>query len=108
MVVRTLNCFDSWTLFWGWLNANEWGKGPGASRTIEDNIMKINYWEIQDKTSVIFDCIFIRVQSADDSGDYSNGNSKCGMFADIPRIIKDIKKNGAKLAIVSRNTSKAL
>ncbi|EIN11148.1 hypothetical protein PUNSTDRAFT_124641 [Punctularia strigosozonata HHB-11173 SS5] len=76
-----------WTIFWGWLNANQWGKGPGASGTIEDNIIKVNYWEIQDR---------------------SNCNLKCGMYADIPRIIKDIKKNGAKLAIVSRNTSKAL
>ncbi|KAJ3553153.1 hypothetical protein NM688_g3766 [Phlebia brevispora] len=76
-----------WTIFWGWLNANSWGKGPGASSPVEDNIMKINDWEIQDA---------------------SNKLLKCGMYGDIPRIIQDIKKNGAKLAIVSRNTSKAM
>jgi hypothetical protein len=30
------------------------------------------------------------------------------MYADIPNIISDILKNGAQLAIVSRNASKAM
>ncbi|KAJ3552994.1 hypothetical protein NM688_g3857 [Phlebia brevispora] len=76
-----------WTIFWGWLDASRWGKGGGARSPVEDNIVKINYWEIQDA---------------------SNNQLKCGMYADIPRIVQDIKKNGAKLAIVSRNTSKML
>ena len=37
-----------------------------------------------------------------------NHNRACGMYADVPKIIKDILKNGAKIAIVSRNTSKAM
>ncbi|KIY73888.1 hypothetical protein CYLTODRAFT_406291 [Cylindrobasidium torrendii FP15055 ss-10] len=76
-----------WTLFWGWLKVNEWGRGPNAYSPKEDNIEKRNYWEIQDRT---------------------NHNVACGMYADVPKIIKDILKNGAKLAIVSRNTSKAM
>ncbi|KAG7097706.1 hypothetical protein E1B28_005030 [Marasmius oreades] len=76
-----------WTLFWGWLKVNEWGKGPGAYVPAEDNIEKRNYWEIQDRT---------------------NHNRACGMYADVPKIIQDILKNGAKLAIVSRNTSKGM
>ncbi|KAJ3555669.1 hypothetical protein NM688_g2449 [Phlebia brevispora] len=76
-----------WTIFWGWLDAKRWGKGRGAKSPVEDNIMKVNDWEIQDA---------------------SNKLLKCGMYEDIPRIIQDIKKNGAKLAIVSRNTSKAM
>ncbi|KAF8649632.1 hypothetical protein AX16_005721 [Volvariella volvacea WC 439] len=76
-----------WTLFWGWLKAEEWGKGSGAYSTVEDNIEQINYWEVQDR---------------------SNWDNKCGMYADVPKIIEDILKNGAQIAIVSRNTSKAM
>ncbi|KAJ8094235.1 hypothetical protein PM082_006773 [Marasmius tenuissimus] len=76
-----------WTIFWGWLKENEWGKGAGAYSPTEDNIEKRNYWEIQDRT---------------------NHNRACGMYADVPKIIKDILENGAKLAIVSRNSSKAM
>src|SRR4051794_12041783 len=39
---------------------------------------------------------------------YSNQNNKCRMYEDVPRIVSDILKNGAKLAIVSRNTSKEM
>ncbi|TFK22409.1 hypothetical protein FA15DRAFT_748753 [Coprinopsis marcescibilis] len=74
-----------WTIFWGWLNKNTWGKGAGAFNPVQDNINQVNYWEIQDRT---------------------NANNKCGMYADIPRIVEDILKNGAKIAVVSRNTSK--
>ncbi|KAJ8094233.1 hypothetical protein PM082_006771 [Marasmius tenuissimus] len=76
-----------WTLFWGWLKENEWGKGPGAKSPVKDNIEKRNYWEIQDRT---------------------NHNRACGMYADIPKIVEDILKNGGKLAIVSGNTSKEM
>ncbi|TCD65674.1 hypothetical protein EIP91_002301 [Steccherinum ochraceum] len=76
-----------WTIFWGWLNENEWGKGPGAFSPTADNVEQRNYWEVQDRT---------------------NHNIACGMYAEIPKIIKDILSNGAKLAIVSRNTSKAM
>ncbi|THU80938.1 hypothetical protein K435DRAFT_972556 [Dendrothele bispora CBS 962.96] len=76
-----------WTLFWGWLDQKTWGKGRGAYSPVEDNIVKANYWEVQDQ---------------------SNPKNKCGMYADVPRIIQDILKNGAQIAIVSRNTSKAM
>ncbi|THU80939.1 hypothetical protein K435DRAFT_971238 [Dendrothele bispora CBS 962.96] len=76
-----------WTLFWGWLDQNTWGKGPGAFSPVEDNIEKSGYWEVIDR---------------------SNPNNKCGMYADVPRIIQDILKNGAQIAIVSRNTSKPM
>ncbi|KAF9269926.1 hypothetical protein L218DRAFT_992605 [Marasmius fiardii PR-910] len=39
------------------------------------------------------------------SGDRTNPRNKCGTYADIPKIIPDILKNGA---IVSRNRSKAV
>jgi len=73
-----------WTIFWGWLRENEWRNGAGPA---EDNIEKRNYWEIQNRT---------------------NPNIDCGMYADVPKIIQDILKNGATLAIVSRNSSKAM
>ncbi|KIK95090.1 hypothetical protein PAXRUDRAFT_407884 [Paxillus rubicundulus Ve08.2h10] len=75
-----------WTLFWGWLDPKQsnWGKGPGAYSPAEDNIEKVDYWDIRDRSI------------------------KCGLYADVPRIIKDIQKNGAKIAIVSRNSSKGL
>ncbi|KAK7693428.1 hypothetical protein QCA50_002996 [Cerrena zonata] len=76
-----------WTIFWGWLDEKKWGKGGGAYSKVEDNIAKVNYWDIQD---------------------LSNPKNKCGMYADIPRIISDILQNQAKIAIVSRNTSKAM
>ncbi|KAJ8520249.1 hypothetical protein ONZ45_g2929 [Pleurotus djamor] len=76
-----------WTLFWGWLNPDQWGKGPNASSHIEDNIKQKDFWDLYDK---------------------SNPNNRCGMFADAPEIIGDILKHGAKLAIVSRSKSKAL
>ncbi|KAF9269932.1 hypothetical protein L218DRAFT_992611 [Marasmius fiardii PR-910] len=78
---------SSWTIFWDWLDANTWGKGAGASFPVEDNIEKIDYWDIRDRT---------------------NHSLKCGMYPDIPNIVRDILDNGAKLAIVSRSTSKGM
>jgi len=75
------------TIFSGWLNEQTWGKGPGADEPVEDNIEQINRWEIRDRT---------------------NGKNKCRMYADVPDIFRDILKNGAKIAIVSRNTSRAM
>ncbi|TFK22407.1 hypothetical protein FA15DRAFT_748747 [Coprinopsis marcescibilis] len=76
-----------WTIFSGWLSKDKWGKGAGAAQKIEDNIKEISSREVQDKT---------------------NAQNKCVMYEDVPRIIEDILKNGAKLAIVSCNTSKDL
>ncbi|KAJ8502020.1 hypothetical protein ONZ45_g11923 [Pleurotus djamor] len=74
-----------WTIFWGSLDANCWGKGPGALPRVEDNVQQNGFWEVP-----------------------SNPGIKCGMFADVPEIIGDILKNGAKLAVVARNNSQAL
>ncbi|KAK7458729.1 hypothetical protein VKT23_009728 [Stygiomarasmius scandens] len=74
-------------MFWGWLDKKTWGKGRGAYSKVEDNIEQVDYWEVRDR---------------------SNHKNKCGMYSDIPRIIPDILKNGAQLAIVSRNTSKEM
>lgn len=76
-----------WTIFWGWLKAKDWGKGRNAYSPVENNIEQVDYWHIRDRT---------------------NHKNKCGMYADVPNIISDILKNGAKLAIVSRNTNKAM
>ncbi|KAF8650912.1 hypothetical protein AX16_005037, partial [Volvariella volvacea WC 439] len=76
-----------WTLFWGSLDQKTWGKGRGKSPLVEDNIEQFDHWVIRDKT---------------------NYRNKCGMYADVPRIIRDILKNGAQIAIVSQNTSKAM
>lgn len=76
-----------WTIFWGWLRDWEWGKGPGAYNPVEDNVEQENYWEVRDRT---------------------NHNRKIGMYADVPDIVHDILSKGAQIAIVSRNTNKAL
>jgi len=76
-----------YTIFFGWLNEKTWGKGRGAYKLVEDNIEQNNQWEVRDRT---------------------NWKNKCRMHADVPDIIQDILKNGAKLAIVSRNTNKAM
>lgn len=43
---------SSWTIFRGYLNAACWGKGCCARYPVEENIVKISYWEIQDVSSV--------------------------------------------------------
>ncbi|KAG7097701.1 hypothetical protein E1B28_005026 [Marasmius oreades] len=73
------------TIFSGDLNENTWGKGHGAHPKVEDNIQKVNDHVVQDRT---------------------NANHKCELYPAVPRIVGDILKNGAKLAIVSRNSSR--
>ncbi|KAJ3530171.1 hypothetical protein NM688_g7749 [Phlebia brevispora] len=75
------------TIFTGRLDGKEWGKGPNASPKVEDNMRLVDKWTIEDK---------------------SNPAIKIYLSEDISRIVKDILEHGAKLAIVSRNTSKAL
>ncbi|KAF8840344.1 hypothetical protein BDN67DRAFT_981104 [Paxillus ammoniavirescens] len=89
MYPKLVSLDTDWTLFWGWLDpkASNWGKGPGAYVPVEDNIEQVDYWDLRDRT---------------------NHNIKCGLYADVPRIIKDILQNGAQIAIVSRNRSKGL
>ncbi|KIK95093.1 hypothetical protein PAXRUDRAFT_11659 [Paxillus rubicundulus Ve08.2h10] len=78
-----------WTLFQGWLDPkfSNWGKGRGARSPVEDNIERVDSRQIRDRT---------------------NHNLKCHLYADVPRIIQDILQNNARIAIVSRNSSKGL
>ncbi|KIK95087.1 hypothetical protein PAXRUDRAFT_407756 [Paxillus rubicundulus Ve08.2h10] len=87
MYPRLIALDTDWTIFRGWLDQKTWGKGQGASSTIEDNIQAVDEWVLRDK---------------------SNHNHTITLGRDVPKIVTDILKNGAKLAIVSRNTSKAL
>ncbi|KIK95089.1 hypothetical protein PAXRUDRAFT_407850 [Paxillus rubicundulus Ve08.2h10] len=75
------------TIFSGSLDELVWGKGPSASRKLSDNIQRVDDWLLRDK---------------------SNHDNEIRLNPDVPIIINDILKNGASLAIVSRNTSKAL
>ncbi|KAJ8520242.1 hypothetical protein ONZ45_g2930 [Pleurotus djamor] len=75
------------TIFWGELNPRRWGKGRGRSPNVEDNIMQQNTWDLYDQ---------------------SNPVVKCGMHPDIPAIVEDILKHGAKLAIVCHGQNKAM
>ncbi|KAF9524646.1 hypothetical protein CPB83DRAFT_886108 [Crepidotus variabilis] len=76
-----------WTIWQGFLNPALLGKGPGATPKLEDNIARVDRSVLQDGTN---HANFVRV---------------CD---DVSKIINDILKNGAKLAIVSRNPSKAV
>lgn len=76
-----------YTIYLGTLNARTWGKGRGAASLIQDNVERVSDWVVRDRT---------------------NHKHICRMYADIPNIIHDIKKNGAKLAIVARNSSKEM
>ncbi|KIY73873.1 Metallo-dependent phosphatase [Cylindrobasidium torrendii FP15055 ss-10] len=75
------------TIFTGQLDQETWGKGPEAAHKLADNIHKVDSFTLEDRS------------------DHTN---KIKMNPDIPRIIHDILNNGAFLAIVSRNKSKAL
>ncbi|KAJ8094245.1 hypothetical protein PM082_006784 [Marasmius tenuissimus] len=87
MYPKVVALATDWCIFSGNLDKNTWGKGPGARPKIEDNIHRVNDHIVRDRT---------------------NANHKCQLYPDIPRIVADILKNGAKLAIVSRNSSKAM
>lgn len=76
-----------WTIYSGTLKPRNWGKGRGAHSDIEDNIERVNDHTVRD-------C--------------SNHKNKCRMFDDVPDIISDILKNGAKLAIVTRHGKKVM
>ncbi|KAJ3538174.1 hypothetical protein NM688_g6557 [Phlebia brevispora] len=75
------------TIFTGRLDEKVWGKGPKASPKLADNIKRVDDFTLQDK---------------------SNPAIQIHLCKDIPRIVTDILEHGASLAIVSRNTSKAL
>ncbi|KAJ3552991.1 hypothetical protein NM688_g3854 [Phlebia brevispora] len=75
------------TIFTGQLDQNVWGKGRNASSKLADNIKRVNDFTLQDK---------------------ANPANQVHLNKDIPQIVTDILEHGASLAIVSRNTSKAL
>jgi magnesium-dependent phosphatase 1 len=77
-----------WTIFWGWLDITKLGKGPDPFFPAENNLEPENGSEL-----------VLR--------DRTNYQERIGMYSDVPNIIYDILRNGAKLAIVSRNKSKA-
>ncbi|KAF8340860.1 acid phosphatase-domain-containing protein [Amanita rubescens] len=77
-----------WTIWQRQTGVNLWGKGRGPAAKLEDNMNRVDRWLIQDKTNP--NNVYIRV------------------FDDISKIVNDILKNGAQLAIVSNNSVKAL
>ncbi|KAI5984728.1 acid phosphatase-domain-containing protein, partial [Pisolithus albus] len=79
-----------WTIFSGWLDQSSFGKGPSAISPIEDNLERVDEWVLWDKRPA-----------------YNHENTIC-LYYDVPDIITDILSNGAQLAVVSCNTSKAL
>ncbi|KAG6912707.1 hypothetical protein DXG01_012711, partial [Tephrocybe rancida] len=76
-----------WTIWHGLLTHARWGRGPGAVLPAQDNIEPVNSQSVRDR---------------------SNTSNQIHLYNDILRIIDDIRKRGAKLAIVSRNPSEAL
>ncbi|KAJ7511423.1 hypothetical protein B0H11DRAFT_2215249 [Mycena galericulata] len=74
------------TVWQGWLHEH-FGKGQNASWPIEDNLDCIDFWTIQDR---------------------SNRNNSISLFPDVAGIITDLAARGVQIAVVSRNTNKAL
>ncbi|KAG6917581.1 hypothetical protein DXG01_001929 [Tephrocybe rancida] len=80
--------FDTdWTLWQNVTTNGVWGKGPGAAAILEDNMNHVNAQTIQDKSNP--------------------QNVSIQVFGDVSRVVNDVLKNGAQLAIVAR-TNKAL
>ncbi|KAH8107090.1 hypothetical protein BXZ70DRAFT_274870 [Cristinia sonorae] len=77
----------SGVLFSGDLRKDVWGKGPGASKTLANNVEQVSERVLRDK---------------------SNSQNTVELYEDIPRIIHHVLQSGAALAIVSRTQSKDL
>ncbi|KAG6917584.1 hypothetical protein DXG01_001932 [Tephrocybe rancida] len=76
----------NWTLWQNVTTNGVWGKGPGAAPKLEDNMNRVDPFTIVDS---------------------SNNQVSIKVFGDVSRIVNDVLKNGAQLAIVAR-TNKAL
>ncbi|KAJ6470961.1 acid phosphatase-domain-containing protein [Mycena sanguinolenta] len=76
-----------WTIWRGWLDKNQFGKGPNASHVIEDNLERAEFWTIRDS---------------------SDSNKTISLFEGVDAIVTDLASHGVQIAVVSRNTSKAL
>ncbi|PPR01113.1 hypothetical protein CVT24_000409 [Panaeolus cyanescens] len=77
----------NWCIFSGTINERTWGKGRGAYPRLEDNIVQVNDHLIRDRT---------------------NATLRCELYPDVPQIVSDILQHGAKLAIISRHSSRAM
>jgi len=84
---RVVGLDTDWTIWQNYLDGQTWGKGAGASRIQEDNIERIDQWTLRDRTNHAY-----RIKA----------------FNDISKVINDILKNGAQLAIITRNPAKNL
>ncbi|KAF8837791.1 hypothetical protein BDN67DRAFT_991610 [Paxillus ammoniavirescens] len=80
---------SSYTLWSGRLDEKYFGKGRGASNVIQDNLELV-----RPHNRVI--------------RDRSDDRNYIVLFPDVPDIINDILKRGIKIAVTSRNASKAL
>ncbi|KAF9529479.1 acid phosphatase-domain-containing protein [Crepidotus variabilis] len=88
MSYPTVVAFDTdMTLWIGLLNFITWGRGWGASMIQEDNIERIDRYQLRDRSNLM---------------------NVIELAVDVPNIISDVLQNNAKLAIVSRNLSKAM
>ncbi|KAF9524654.1 acid phosphatase-domain-containing protein [Crepidotus variabilis] len=88
MAYPTVVALDTDGTIWeNYLDSKRWGKGARAQVKIEDNIDRVDRRLLRDKTNHAF---WIRIHN------------------EISMVVTDILKHGAKLAIVSRNPSKAL
>jgi len=76
-----------WTIWQQFLDHGRWGKGRGAVSPVEDNIERVDRSLLRDK---------------------SNHANWIRVYNDVSNVVHDILKNGAQLAIVSRNPSKAM
>jgi len=96
----------SWTIVKGFLDINRLGTGPGACYPREDNLELESEWKIRDRSSVAF---LKREHSlVSYSSLHRNPYEAYWLAEDIPGIITAIMNNGADIAIVSQNMSKAL
>ncbi|KAF9529495.1 magnesium-dependent phosphatase-1 [Crepidotus variabilis] len=85
--VVALDC--DYTIWHGHLDSTKWGKGPGARLKLQDNVEFVDNQYLRDK---------------------SNHQNKIRVNMDVMSVVTDIlnHRDGAKLAIVSRNSSKAM
>ncbi|KAF9524618.1 magnesium-dependent phosphatase-1 [Crepidotus variabilis] len=83
--IVALDC--DYTIWHGHLDQTKWGKGPGARSKLQDNIEFVDHHYLRDK---------------------SDHHNKIRVNMDVTKVVYDILKHGAKLAIVSRNGSVAM
>ncbi|KAF9524659.1 acid phosphatase-domain-containing protein [Crepidotus variabilis] len=80
---KVIGLDTDWTIWQGYLG--QWGRGRGGNAIAEDNIVRVDRQLLRDST---------------------NRNNWIRVYNDIYNIVQDLLRNGAKLAIVSRNPNK--